>query len=339
MLMLDNRTPYAAERTVVMDKFGEKSWVVAVKGTYLVRDDGTTELAEQQQEPFYSPEYVGEPATSSILYDADLVPSRPATDVVLNGSAYAPGAKSARVVDVSLRVGPLKKRLRVFGDRQWEMGLLRRISKSPPVAFERMPLTYERAFGGWDKTDPDPSRQRLYSRNPIGTGFATNANHLDGQLMPNVEDPTCLISGWEERPLPGGFGTIASYWTPRLEWGGTYDDRWMKHKFPLLPDDFDHRFYQSAPLDQQVSKYLRGGEEVELENLTGSGYLRFCLPKAYLTFSTRFGKQRQEHRASLQCVVIEPDVPRVIMVWHTSLTCHHLLDQLDVTVIREKRYL
>lgn len=339
MLELDNRTPYRAERTVVMDKFGEKSWVVVVKATYRVHLDGTTELAEQQLEPLFSPKYSGEPARSSILYEADLIPARPATDVLLNGHAYAPGGKSARVVDVSMGVGPLRKQLRIFGDRCWEMGLLHRLSKSSPSAFERMPITYERAFGGWDKTDLDPMEQRLYSRNPIGTGFATRASHLKGQLLPNVEDLACLISDWEDRPSPGGFGAIASYWTPRLAWGGTYDDEWKKRKFPLLPDDFDDRFYQSAQPDQQVGGYLRGGEQVELKNLTGSGLLRFCLPKVYLTFSTRFGKQRQEHRAALQSVIIEPDEPRVIMVWQTSLSCHHLLDLLDVTVIREKRYL
>ena len=31
----------AAERTIVMDKAGEKSWVVVVKATYRVRSDGT----------------------------------------------------------------------------------------------------------------------------------------------------------------------------------------------------------------------------------------------------------------------------------------------------------
>ena len=65
-----------------------------------------------------------------------------------------------------------------------------------------MPITYERSFGGWDQTDPDPSKQRLYRPNPVGSGFATKAQHLEGQLLPNVEVPSHLISSWKDRPPP-----------------------------------------------------------------------------------------------------------------------------------------
>jgi hypothetical protein len=338
MLQLDNRTPYAAERTIVMDRTGEKSWVVAVKGTYDVRADGSTELSEEQKPLLFSAEHIGEPGESSIRYEADLIPTKPATDVIVNGHAYAPAGRSAQAVDVSIRVGPVKKSLRVIGDRRWYVGVAGRLRPSSAASFGRMPITYERAFGGWDKTDPDPAKQRLYSSNPIGSGFVTNEKHLQDRPLPNVEDPSRLISSWNDRPAPAGFGAIASYWSPRLEWGGTYDDAWMKDKFPLLPDDFDSRFHQCALPDQQVRGYLRGGEAVALENLTESGSLQFNLPKVSLGFTTRFGRERQDHRASLQTVVIEPDVPRVILVWHTSLACHHQLDDLDETIVWEKRY-
>jgi hypothetical protein len=339
MLQLDNRTPFAAERTIVMDKTGEKSWVVAVKGTYRVFPDGSTEPAEAQTPPLYSAEHFGEPGKSSIRYEADLIPTKPATDVIVNGHAYAPDGRPVHTVDVTIRAGPLTKTLRVFGDRRWYVAATGRLRPSSPASFERMPIIYERAFGGWDKTDPDPAKQRMYIANPIGSGFATTDKQLEGHAVPNVEYPDHLISAWNDRPAPAGFGAIASYWSPRLEWGGTYDEAWMENKFPLLPDDFDGRFHQCAPPDQQVDEYLRGGELVVLENLTASGSMQFALPKVSLAFSTRFGKQTQEHRASLQTVVIEPDVPQVILVWHTSLACHHLLDDLDETIVREKRFI
>ena len=339
MLALENRTPYAAERTIVMNKAGEKSWVVAVKATYHLGTKGTTELAEEQKPLFYSAEHIGEPGKSSILYEADMIPTKPATDVLVNGQAYAPAGKPTKTVDVSIRVGPLTKHLRVFGDRHWYPGLLGGLKQSSPEKFERLPITYERAFGGWDRTDPDPTKQQLYSKNPIGRGFSTKKHHLKERPLPNIEQPSHLISAWNDRPAPGGFGAIASYWSPRLEWGGSYDEEWMEGKFPLLPDDFDDRFYQSALPDQQVNDFLGGGEDVTLENLTESGSLKFSLPKVRLNFLTRFGKQKQEHRASLQTVIIEPDVLQVIMVWQTSLACHHLLDKLDATLIREKRYI
>jgi hypothetical protein len=339
MLQLDNRTPYSAERTIVMDKTGAKSWVVAVKGTYRVRADGTTQLSDVQKPPLYSAEHIGEPGKSSIVYEADLIPTKPATDVIVNGHAYAPGGTPTREVDVSIRVGPVKKRLRVIGDRHWDKGFPAGLKQSSPAKFDRMPITYERAFGGWDRTEADSAKQRLYPENPIGSGFGTKEHHVEGHALPNIEDPSHLISAWNDRPSPAGFGAIASYWSPRLERAGTYDDAWMQNKFPLLPDDFDDRFHQCARPDQQVPGYLRGGELVALENMTASGSLQFVLPKVHLGFSTHFGSRRQEHRASLQTVVIEPDLSQVILVWQTSLACHHLLDELDITVVREKRYI
>ena len=337
VLQLTNKTPYAAERTIVMDKSGEKSWVVVVRATYRVRSDGTTELAEEQKPPLYGAEHIGKPGSSSIRYEIDMIPTKPATDVVLNGHAHAPGGRPATAVDVGLAVGPLRKRLRVFGDRLWDSAATGGLTKTSPKRFDKLPITYERAFGGWDKRDP--AKEQLYSPNPIGQGFAIDKRHLVGQPLPNVEDPAHLISEWNDRPPPAGFGAIASYWSPRLECGGTYDAAWMKSKFPLLPDDFDIGFHQCALPDQRVPERLRGGEVVALENLTASGRLQFTLPKVFLAFSTRFGKHRQEHRASLQTVIIEPDVPQVIMVWQTSLACHHLMHELDTTIIREKAYI
>ena len=37
-------------------------------------------------------------------------------------------------------------------------------------------------------------------------------------------------------------------------------------------------------------------------------------------------------------VVIEPEFPRVVMVWQSVLPAHHLVDVLDKTVVREKPY-
>jgi len=336
MWMLDNQTPYAAERNWVLDKNGAKSWVVAVKATFDVLPDETTKIADEQQDPLHAEQYSGEPGKSSVLYDADLTGAKQNTDVVLNGSAYAPMGNLATEVMVTMKVSGMTKTLKVFGDRHWESFL--GLSMTPPEPFEKMPITYERAFGGWDTIPEKVTDQRLEPRNPIGAGFATRAEHLVDKPLPNVEDPKHLISSWKDRPPPMGFGAISSYWLPRRGYAGTCDSKWQKVRFPLWPEDFDDRFFQCAPEDQQVPGFLKGGEEVELVNLSATGYLNFDLPKAYPVFTTRFGKERVEHRAKLQTVILEPDHPRVIMVWYTSLQCQHKADKLDVTVVREKPY-
>jgi hypothetical protein len=339
MWMLSNRTPYAVERTWVLDKNTAKSWVVVVKATFDIRPDGTTRLADKQEKPLYGEEYSGEAGKSSILYDADLIYPKQSTDVFLNGHAYAPEGRPTTDVIVTLKTHEITKQLRVFGDRRWEKGFLG-LSMSPPRPFEKMPIVYERAFGGHDTRPEKPMDHRLEPRNPIGVGFAIRAEHLVDQPLPNVEDPKQLISSWKDRPPPAGFGVIASYWSPRLKYVGTYDEKWRKERFPLLPEDFDERFFQSAPEEQQVAGFLRGGEKVELLNLTPDGYLAFDLPRIYPAFQTRFGKERVEHRGQLQSVILEPDWPRVILVWHTSLPVgNSRVDYLDETVISEKFYL
>lgn len=337
--MLNNSTPYAVERNWVLDKNAAKRWVVAVKGTFDILPDGTTKLAEKQKEVLYGEEYSGEPGKSSVLYDADLTWPKQNTDVLLNGHAYAPKGTQVAKTTVTMRVNTISKKLCVFGERRWEGGWLG-LSITPALPFEKMPIVYERAFGGWDKTPEKLADQRLDPRNPIGTGFATRAEHLVDHPLPNIEAPGHLVSSWKDRPPPAGFGVVASYWLPRLTYAGTYSQNWKEERFPLLPEDFDQRFFQSAPLDQQVAGFLRGGENVELVNLTPDGYLSFNLPKIRVGFITRFGDERVSHEASVHTVILEPDVPRVIMVCHTSLPCNNSeVDYLDETFIFEKRIL
>ena len=90
-----------------------------------------------------------------------------------------------------------------------------------------------------------------------------------------------------------------------------------------MPDDLDDRFYLAAPADQQPPAHLKGGETVELMNLTPAGYLRFQLPRVFLGFETYFySKEVVRHRPTLHTVILEPDVPQVTMVWNTVLQCH-----------------
>jgi hypothetical protein len=338
MWMVENTTRYAAERNWFLDKDGAKSWVVAVKATFDILPDGATTVAKKQLDPLYAEEYTGEPGTSSVLYESDLTGPKSATDVLLNGHAYAPKGKATPQVDVVMTVHRLTKTLRVFGDRVWEKGMAG-AAISAPKAFDKVPIVYERAFGGWDRTSDDPKNHRLEPRNPVGTGFATRREHAIGAALPNIEDPAELISAWSQRPRPAGFGAISSYWLPRRELAGTYDEKWQKERFPLWAEDFDDAFFQVAPEDQRAAGFLRGGEKVELRNLSPSGSLRFTLPKVHPVFTTYFRGRGVEHRAKLHTVILEPDQPRVVLVWYTSLPCQHKADDLDVTVVREKRFL
>ena len=89
MWAVTNHTPYAAGRTWGRDKNGLHEWIVAVKATFDIKANGELVLAEKQLPPLLAPEYNGDDGVSSLRYEADLVGTKPATDVVLNGTAYA----------------------------------------------------------------------------------------------------------------------------------------------------------------------------------------------------------------------------------------------------------
>jgi len=340
MLILNNSTPFAAERSLIADREGRDLWIVAVKATFWIHSDGTTEIADDQEAVLLSPKHVNDDPQSSLLYEADLDYAKPTTDVTLNGHAYAPEGQPVSHLDVTLKVGNvIHKTLRVIGDRVWKPSFFGGLKMTPPEPFIKMPLIYERAFGGTDKLSANPKRHSWEPQNPVGVGFATRAKHLIEKPVPNIEDPTNPIRYWKCRPSPVGFGPIARHWAPRVKLAGTYDKKWEQDRAPLLPHDFDEQFFQCAPKDQQTPKYLRGGEVVALHHLTPNGFLRFRLPRIAFGFSTLLAAERIEHRANLHSVILEPDIPRVLMVWHTVLPCHGKKLMLNNTRVFQKKYL
>jgi hypothetical protein len=231
-------------------------------------------------------------------------------------------------VDVSLRVGDIRKALRVTGDRPYQQTVFG-VTAGPVQSFTKLPLTYERTYGGGEPADPNKDRRRFDERNPVGTGYVSAV----GLLAPNVE-----YSGLAIKSRPAGFGPIPSHWHPRAGHAGTYDDAWRKKRHPLYPQDLDDRFFLCSPEDQRPAAFLRGGEPVELTNLTPGGRLAFTLPRVALGFKTLFRTGEQvRHQGTLHTVILEPDVPRVILVWRTSLPCHTKGHSLFSTVVWQKR--
>jgi len=335
MLQIENLTPYSAERAALVDLDGSEIWVVAVKATYTIVD-GRPVLADEQETVRLVDEYYGEPGQSSVKYEGELVFRKPGTDVVINGHAYAPPGRTASRVDAAINIGSRRKVVRVYGDRVWEGGRTG-LAASRPQPFERVPLIYERAFGGTDTTSDDPAQHAAEYRNPIGAGFAVSPTTLRGRPLPNLEDPANEITSWKSRPRPIGVGFTGRHWEPRRRYSGTCDERYIQERLPLYPVDFDLRFFLGAPEDLTFAPHLRGGETFELYNLTPNGYLSFVLPKVALGFQTSIAGAWVDHRATLGQVVIEPDVPRVMLTWQTFTSCHRKTLQLKETRIFEKQ--
>ena len=337
MWQLDNHTPFAAERTWTRDRDGAELWLVAVRCAFDIAPDGTTSPSDPQPAVVLIPELVdaGNPA-AGLKFDSDLLRTKVTTDVLLHGQAQGQGGRPVTELDVGFRVGPVVKQLRVIGDRVWCGD-----SPTPAEPFIRMPLVWGRAYGGYDPASRAGPSPQWDSRNPAGTGFALSAASADGLKLPNIESPDRPIRHWSDRPEPVGTGPIPAHWEPRAKLAGTYDARWQEERFPLLPIDFDDRHYQSAPPDQQAPRFLMGDEPVVLVNLTPSGELKFNLPRIHLGLETFFytGERRRHDPPRLHSVILEPDIPRVSLVWHSALSCHPLTTKLKHTRITLKQNL
>ena len=330
MWMLENQTPFEAERTWVRDKDGRHHWIVVIKATYDIQDDGSLELAEDPVPPLHAPEFMGAYGESSLRYEADLVAMKGATDIYLNGIAYAPSGQRVTELNVAFQIDGLRKELTVYGDRIWQRSMMGGIQPSPSVPFVTMPIIYEKAFGGYDAQDPNPKKHKIDFKNPVGSGIAIDDDTLLGKPAPSIVDRTQK----EGKGRPAGFGAIASFWSPRKEHAGTYDESWEKQRKPLLPGDYNPMFLQCAPEDQRTAGYLKGGNQVGLSNLTPSGWTRFTIPRHEFEFVTFFGTDKRPHSGELVSVIINSDGPQLILVWQSSLPCGNDGEYLDKTIIR-----
>ena len=112
MWEIRDQTPFSSAGIIVIDKMGEKHWVVVVKGTFEIALSGETEdCGRADRAKFLNPEYRGMPGESSLLYEQDLLPAKPRTDVYLNATAHAPIGHPATQVLVGCQVAIFNKKL------------------------------------------------------------------------------------------------------------------------------------------------------------------------------------------------------------------------------------
>jgi hypothetical protein len=321
-MKLINATKMEAGYTLGLDKNARESLVVVVKGTFLIpsRPNDEPPLAPKQAPLVTADVFTGEPGFSAPLYESDYAPIKKRCDVLLSGSAYAPGGKPAERVTVKLRVGSLYKSFDVVGNRVWSGGVLG-LTPGPIEPFTVMPINYNVAFGGTDKSVPDPAKRKVYLPNHVGVGFHDNLNAaaIAGQPLPNTEETGKHVTSPRGSYKPMALGPLGRSWQERVKYAGTYDKKWLDEVSPFLPADFKEEYFQAAPLDQQMD-YLQGGEAVELLNLTPQGRTMFRLPRldVPIEFSMR-GGSRTETTPVIDTLVIEPDLGRFMMIWRTNL--------------------
>lgn len=318
-----NQTPFPVMHAIVMDGSGAENLIVVVKTTWRIKPDGTLEQHEEQKPVLAAPVYRGEPQSTSLIYESDLVPQKTGTDCILIGHAYPPKTGITKL-DAAFSVGPVSKIVRVFGGRKWEkiIGIRSRIG---PVPFDKIPLIYERAFGGADASHPDAAYHETCLANPVGRAFLARKSkkEIEGILFPHLEDPGDPYESASSRPKPAGFGAITPFWKPRADYAGTQDENWRRRISPLPPADIKPAFFNCASPGLTSKGFLRGNEQVALSNvMAGKSMFRFSLPGTRPQVGLRMGRERSEIKMNLDTVIVEPDDMRVQLVWRGAHNVH-----------------
>lgn len=315
-------------------KSGHSCIVVVSKATYAIPEDPrqAAKLLTPQPKPFDSDQNMGDPELYPPKFEHDFSPVKHRCDVVLQGTAHAPKGIATEKVEVGLAIGKWNKRFEVVGDRHWINGAMG-WTHSDPIPFTTMPLTWMNAYGGTDQYAED--RCDSYLSNPVGRSYCHIAdNRLVGQLLPNTQQLGHPIATPNDTYLPQSFGPIARHWLPRRKYVGTYDEKWQQERAPYLPDDFDERYYQCAPEDQQISSPV-GGEKVVLYNLTEHVISEFYLPKSLVVSMTSVDVNGERHdlKPMMDTIAIDTDARTFSLTWRAHMLTPHGGKEIDTILV------
>jgi len=288
-----NHTRHPSQYYQMMDAADQVFHVMVARLTYDMQQadaDGLLLLAEDQRPLVESDRHAGPINQSSVIEESDYAPYKPKCDILFaHAVAHAPGAKPAARWPVGVRIGAWQKRLAVTGPRRMERTRLG-WTLGEPEAVAQVPIGYERAWGGTCQWPPDIDADEAQllvrePRNPIGCGLAdkawlkkSKAADLDAPQIEAFGQPFDEKAANAQRYPVVGLGAIGRWWSPRAERAGTYDEQWKQQRWPRLPQDFDFRYWNGAPEDQQID-YPAGGEQVVLIGLHEGGEVRFRLPR------------------------------------------------------------
>ena len=273
---------------------GERVDVLVVRATFDFGFGGAVmKLAQNQQAivlgDMHDGVKEGDVMRAVVVDDGDLLLYKPGTDVLVTGSASAPDGIATREWAAGIRVGTLKKVLRLHGRRQFRKHLLGwRLGTTQPVT--TVALDYRLAYGGCIDIPPELTEDGdtdtvKHEGNPAGCGWLPGSAayaHLPKRARayvreaiagikelaaPQIEDPLQAVSSPYVGLLPQGFSAIARWWEPRVSLQGTYDAAWRATRYPLLPKEFDFRYFQCASAGLVATPHLKGDETVTLLGL------------------------------------------------------------------------
>jgi hypothetical protein len=309
------RNPTSLNVSVARGHVSDELAVAAVVVSHALRVDGERLVPLREPTP---PRDTDPPDISRLpLWDG--------VSVSAAGPAFGPG-RAPHVRPVLFRIGTVERRLIVFGDRRWERRLGGPLVASAPAPFERIDLSFERAFGGgYDLppgllpgTDlPHPGLRVAYPLNPRGVGYYADEKSALGALLPSVERPDQLVRAWNDTPDPAGFSPCpelgALRMTPEVHAAAKLAGGAADTSSVSTAATYALRLYHHAP-PLLIFGDLLPGTLVELAG-AGTGPVRFVVPMSPAKISVRARKQDTEIQPRLRSLHVDAE-RRVVRIIH-----------------------
>ena len=207
------------------------------------------------------------------------------------------------------------------GNREWRRAGVG-YAPSAPEPFDRMPISYDNAFGGTDARMRDPAQHGTYLPNPVGRGWHMHIypELVLGTPVSNTEETRDPVRDPGGKYRPMAFGPIGRGWPSRIRLCRARMTRTGSTTCSRSCRMISTRATFSArPDDQQIAlpAWWRDGA---LINLTPDGRREFALPSVEMPIV--FFRRRADRVAmngTLDTLLFEPDAERFSMVWRASL--------------------
>ncbi|HHH26860.1 MAG TPA: DUF2169 domain-containing protein, partial [Polyangiaceae bacterium] len=100
-------------------------------------------------------------------------------------------------------------------------------------------------------------------------------------------------------------GAIPANWMPRAALAGTFDERWEAERMPLMPEDFDLRFYQSAHPRLQLDTRITPGMALGIDGMTLEGPLAITVAPLHVAVVAMFDDDTRD--------VVQPEVDTLVV--------------------------
>lgn len=286
---------------------GQLRVTVILKATFSLVHQGMMKLGPRAQ-ILTEDVHHGNSPVRSVRFTNDLAPYLPQTDVLLTGHAYAPAGEPAAWVTAGVGILDgyepiLEKYLDVRGDLGPDGGI---------QPFQKMPLVYERAYGGPGWED-----------NPFGVGAGGTRG-----------EPNVFYIG--DRKRSAGFAPFSAHWPARKRLVTAEVRKALSLPIAEIPEGFDWSYFQAAPKDQRCP-FLSGSEWIVLQGLRpDERRVRTRLPAVKgraLVFWAGEHPAEEPLELIADTLRIEPDKGVCSVTWRKSFAVAEEGDLADLRVL------